>query len=459
MMNESEIWGIRMKRDVIKKWSRFFIIFMTSIIICLMIGASMVNNKQKLEQVQMERLVLTKSNKLNEVLSKLLYKTQTLSVLVVQNEGEIEDFEGVAAAIVDDPSIKNILIAPNGVVSHVYPLEGNEAVIGFDYFAEGAGNKEAVLAKENGQLILGGPFELVQGGQALVGRLPVYLEDGRHQKRFWGIVSVTLNYPQALNGAELATLEDMGFAYELWRISPDTGERQVIAASSAGYSADARYVERPVTIFNAEWYFRIAPIREWYQYVEAWLSIFLGLFLSLLLGFLYLNNYDLKRVRKELQNLSEKDTLTGVLNRRGLFQIMERLMNDWEDGFSLSYLDLNKFKGINDSYGHNAGDRILQSFTYVLQKHAQETDIIARIGGDEFILIFRDKERAAQYFEKVRATLQEPVILGRGKSIQISFSLGQANYPEDGITIDELIAKADEAMYDAKRKSVEELPS
>lgn len=416
----------------------------------------MVNNKQKLEQVQMERLVLTKSNKLNEVLSKLLYKTQTLSVLVVQNEGEIEDFEGVAAAIVDDPSVKNILIAPNGVVSHVYPLEGNEAVIGFDYFAEGAGNKEAVLAKENGQLILGGPFELVQGGQALVGRLPVYLEDGRHQNRFWGIVSVTLNYPQALNGAELATLEDMGFAYELWRISPDTGERQVIAASSAGYSADARYVERPVTIFNAEWYFRIAPIREWYQYVEAWLSIFLGLFLSLLLGFLYLNNYDLKRVRKELQNLSEKDTLTGVLNRRGLFQIMERLMNDWEDGFSLSYLDLNKFKGINDSYGHNAGDRILQSFTYVLQKHAQETDIIARIGGDEFILIFRDKERAAQYFEKVRAALQEPVILGRSKSIQISFSLGQANYPEDGITIDELIAKADEAMYDAKRKSVEE---
>lgn len=416
----------------------------------------MVNNKQKLEQVQMERLVLTKSNKLNEVLSKLLYKTQTLSVLVVQNEGDIEDFEGVAAAIVDDPSIKNILIAPNGVVSHVYPLEGNEEVIGFDYFAEGAGNKEAVLAKENGQLILGGPFELVQGGQALVGRLPVYLEDGRHQNRFWGIVSVTLNYPQALNGAELASLEDMGFAYELWRISPDTGERQVIAASLAGYSADARYVERPVTIFNAEWYFRIAPIREWYQYVEAWLSIFLGLFLSLLLGFLYLNNYDLKRMRKELQNLSEKDMLTGVLNRRGLFQIMDRLMNDWEDGFSLSYLDLNKFKGINDSYGHNAGDRILQSFTYVLQKHAQETDIIARIGGDEFILIFRDKERAAQYFEKVRAALQEPVILGRSKSIQISFSLGQANYPEDGITIDELIAKADEAMYDAKRKSVEE---
>lgn len=455
-MNESGIWGIRMKRDVIKKWSRFFIIFMTSIIICLMIGASMVNNKQKLEQVQMERLVLTKSNKLNEVLSKLLYKTQTLSVLVVQNEGDIEDFEGVAAAIVDDPSIKNILIAPNGVVSHVYPLEGNEEVIGFDYFAEGAGNKEAVLAKENGQLILGGPFELVQGGQALVGRLPVYLEDGKHHNRFWGIVSVTLNYPQALNGAELATLEDMGFAYELWRISPDTGERQVIAASSAGYSAEARYVERPVTIFNAEWYFRIAPIREWYQYVEAWISIFLGLFLSLLLGFLYLNNYDLKRMRKELQNLSEKDTLTGVLNRRGLFQIMERLMNDWEDGFSLSYLDLNKFKGINDNYGHNAGDRILQSFTYVLQKHAQETDIIARIGGDEFILIFRDKERAAQYFEKVRAALQEPVILGRSKSIQISFSLGQANYPEDGITIDELIAKADEAMYDAKRKSVEE---
>lgn len=445
-----------MRKEKLSRWSRFFVVFTFSLLVCLCIGASLVRSKQQLEQVQMERLVLTKANKLSEVLSKLLYKTQTLSVLVMQNNVEIKDFEQIAATIVDDPSIKNILIAPDGVVSHVYPMEENEEVIGLDYFSEGEGNLEAIQAKETGQLILGGPFNLVQGGQALVGRLPVYTEDEKHNKKFWGLVSVTLKYPQALEGAELAVLEDQGFAYELWRISPDTNERQVIASSSYKYSPNARYVEKQINIFNAVWYFRIAPIREWYQYAEAWLSIFLGLLISFLLAFLFLHNYDLNKVRRELENLSEKDALTGVLNRRGLFRILENLMHIEGQSFVLSYLDLNKFKDINDNYGHNAGDRVLQQFTFLLQKYANEKHLLARIGGDEFIVVFcgveyENRETIKEFFDKVYAELEKPMAINRIHNIQLSISMGQAHYPGDGRSIDELIAVADEAMYTIKR--------
>lgn len=84
---------------------------------------------------------------------------------MIQHNGKVENFEKVASTLVDDPAILNVLVAPGGVVSDVYPRKGNEAVLGLNFFARGAGNQEAVEARDAGQLILGGPFPLVQGGR------------------------------------------------------------------------------------------------------------------------------------------------------------------------------------------------------------------------------------------------------------------------------------------------------
>lgn len=440
--------GIQTKKEMLKRRSRFFIVLIISLSVCLGFGITYIKEKQKLEKTQMEQLVMTKSNKLNEVLSRLLYKTQTLSVLVMQHNGEIENFEQVAATIIDDPAIKNIILAPDGVVSSVYPMEGNEKVIGLDYFSERDGNAEAVLAKETGQLILGGPFELVQGGAALVGRLPVYIgEEG--EKEFWGIVSVTLAYPQALEGAGLDELERHGFAYRLWRISPDTKEKQVIASNSYNYKEGVRYVEHPVQICNAQWYFRIAPIREWYQYPEAWVCIFAALAISLLLAYLVMHTYDLHKMKEELEKLSMRDGLTGTLNRRGLFEKLEEEIVK-KQSFVLCYVDINRFKEVNDSYGHNTGDKVLRKFADLLRREAVSRELIARIGGDEFIVVYQeleDKKKAQEYFSRVQKALESPLTIHGKPCLKCSCSVGMACYPAEGTSVDELIAMADEAMY------------
>lgn len=424
--------------------------------ICLFLSSAasffLVQRKFQIEHGKMEMIILNQSNKITNVLSKLLYKTQALASLIIQNNGEIINFEKTAAAMVDDPAIMNVLLAPAGIVREVYPREGNEAVLGLNFFSEGAGNREAREAQKTGQMVLGGPFPLVQGGEALVGRLPIYLDDGKGGKRFWGLVSVTLKFPQALAGAELGSLVERGLAYEIWRINPDTGERQVIA-SSPDYNDEAPYLEKPLHILNAHWVFRVAPIKFWYQYVESWLYIIIGIVTSLLIAALVQHAQDLGRIRRQLENIVYRDPLTGLLNRRGLFETLASFIQDGET-FHLCYLDLNKFKFINDTYGHTVGDRVLRFFSEEVQRGIHSIpNIFSRIGGDEFIVLIRGKASDTEIegiFDKINDSLQSVKIVDDDE-FKISFSMGMASYPRDGKNIDEIINNADKNMYKDKQ--------
>ena len=443
-------------KETVAKKGAFAAVFLGTLMIVLAIGAAYVNNKFKMECAQMEQLVVIKSNKVNDVLCKLLYKTQVLSALVIQNNGGIRDFEKVAATIVDDPAIRNVILAPGGVVKKVYPLKGNEGVIGLDYFSAGKGNIEALQAKNGKRGVLGGPFDLVQGGQALVGRLPVYTGRDSVEEKFWGLVSVTLNYPEALNGAELDQLKAQGFAFEIWRINPDDGKRQVIAHSSYLYDKGANYVEKPLTILNAEWYFRLSPIRRFYQYPETWMFFFAGLLVSWLIASLVGHNHDLKKIKVELEELTGMDLLTGTLNRRGLFKELGALMGVPGAEFILCYIDLDKFKEVNDSYGHMVGDRVLKHVAAVIGRRIDAGSIFARIGGDEFVLIFKDtddREMVKAFFDKIAGELLDSLnIAPNGDRLDITFSMGMAAYPSQAKDIDGLIGVADRAMYKDKKQ-------
>lgn len=435
-------------RDVMHFSRNALLVFCLSLAFTTALNIYHILDRLRLEELTMRHLMVEKSDSIRQVISKLLYKTQALSALVIQNDGNIEDFERVAATIVDDPAILNILIAPNGAISKVYPMAGNERAIGFSLMGDQPGNREASRAIESRQLVFGGPFVPVQGGTVLVGRLPVYVQDGNGEDTFWGLVSVTLKYPDALAGAHLNSLDVHGFAYEIWRVNPDDGKRQIIA-HTPGYNPNARFIEQPLTILNAEWHFRILPVRQWHEYPESWIFLTIGLGISLLLGFFVQNNHDLTQVKCGLEKSVRTDSLTGLLNRSGLFQELDRLIRAGRH-FRLCYMDLNGFKQINDTYGHHIGDFILLQFCVKITKLIDEHYLFARIAGDEFVLVRTDEGSPEEWWARVDREFASPVHLSSGVDVPLSFSWGVVSFPKDGATIDKLIVAADKQMYNQK---------
>ena len=206
---------------------------------------------------------------------------------------------------------------------------------------------------------------------------------------------------------------------------------------------------------NAHWIFRISPIKFWYQYIESWLYIIIGIIGSLLITALIQHAQDLGHIRSQLEDIVYKDSLTGLLNRRGLFETLTALMQK-DEPFSLCYLDLNKFKFINDTYGHSTGDNVLLFFSQEIQRYLRAVpNTFARIGGDEFVILFHNEtteEEIAKFFEKIHHSLQSATIVNNNDFL-ISFSTGTACYPRDGKDIDTLINHADKNMYKDKQNS------
>jgi diguanylate cyclase (GGDEF)-like protein/PAS domain S-box-containing protein len=165
-----------------------------------------------------------------------------------------------------------------------------------------------------------------------------------------------------------------------------------------------------------------------------------------------------KRMEGELERMATLDELTGLYNRRELNNRLQeeiRRAERYGQSFSIWMLDVDHFKRINDTYGHQEGDRVLRIIATHLKQMLRDTDIAARFGGEEFtvILSHTNLEHAKQMAQRVRQAMADLEIhLDGGGSFSITASIGVAAYPEQGITVEELIRAADQALYTAKQK-------
>lgn len=167
-----------------------------------------------------------------------------------------------------------------------------------------------------------------------------------------------------------------------------------------------------------------------------------------------------RQMEQEMRHLAMHDMLTGLPNR-ALF--MDRLENAHhravrnEGMFALVYVDVDGFKGVNDTWGHAAGDALLVELARRLRGSLRENDTVARLGGDEFALVLEDLEdvdAARRRLEDVRLCLQAPMAYtGDGGEVRLSIaaSIGLATYPADGAEVGALLHAADQAMYLVKR--------
>jgi diguanylate cyclase (GGDEF)-like protein len=161
--------------------------------------------------------------------------------------------------------------------------------------------------------------------------------------------------------------------------------------------------------------------------------------------------------QSELKRIAYLDELTGLCNRRQLeVTAMNALSPDSQSHWpiALIYLDLNAFKPINDTYGHEAGDLVLRHVARCLQTSVRSGDLVVRLGGDEFVLLLFRANRAAadDTSDRIRYHLQQPVEF-RGNLLQVGASIGIACFPQDGQTLQDLLHSADREMYQHKQVS------
>lgn len=376
-----------------------------------------------------------------------------LAVQVVLQEGISEsEFEAIASELQrGQPHILNFSLAPGFVISDVYPMAGNEGVIGLRLLDDDVQKRAVLRAISEDGPVLAGPFRRVQGDEALAVRIPLWV-DLEGVPRLWGAVSLTLDYEQMLRGAGIRKLEK---ELEVDIVGVDASGPGGAIIRGPRLPKEANPVKTPVFLPGGSWLISAVPTQGWYSH-PWWMSggFLVRVFLSLLaaLGFSRIL-FDRGRIHR----LAGLDVLTNLPNRRWALQQLARMITrSRKDGgsFALLSLDLDGFKPVNDTYGHAAGDELLAEIGNRLSESLRPGDRVARMGGDEFLVLVPtdpgvDDEWLRAVALRVQAAISRPVTI-EGHWVVVGASIGIARFPVDGDESEVLLRKADEAMYRAK---------
>ena len=345
--------------------------------------------------------------------------------------------------------VRNIGLAPNDIISHVYPLEGNEKAIGLDFRTVPNQYRTVQLAKQQKRVFVAGPLELVQGGTALIARYPIFT-DIPNNEEYWGGLSVVIDYNKLIEQSDLRALEGANIALTGYVDGQlIEGDEKVLADNDLSY---------PIYLPSGEW-----TLFAKYRDIDQFESIHRFLVLFKTLGWatfsvFYVLIWFLMKNYLLAHNLSLHDELTRLPNRRFLFSELNHIMSRNEGDVHLTILniDLNKFKAINDSLGHEAGDAVLKHMATILTQSLRSSDFISRVGGDEFIVILHratNPHDVQKIITNIQAHAEQNVLHWQEKELPLSLSIGHYSYigKADPSEINDILSRADLSMYEVKR--------
>jgi diguanylate cyclase (GGDEF)-like protein len=170
--------------------------------------------------------------------------------------------------------------------------------------------------------------------------------------------------------------------------------------------------------------------------------------ITIIIGWFFGKQFD------KVKYLSERDFLTGVYNRRYMYEQFPKLCAKYKI-FSVLIIDINNFKMINDTRGHECGDNALKGLVQVISSVAGKQDIVSRWGGDEFLIILplTSREEAEKTVLRLENEVRKQIEKNHSELSYLSLSIGVADYPSEGRTLDNLNKIADDKMYKKKRES------
>lgn len=390
-------------------------------LLCLALTAIFQTQITKENRLQMDRIYHSLESETYETLQVQMGNLKVMEGHLIETDGNFQNFGPIADRMLGGDIVRSFLFAPEGIVRGVFPMKGNEPVYGLDMNASGAGNLEAQSAVSKKTLILAGPFDLVEGGVGICGRMPVYLNSASGESKYWGIVAVTLNYPQIFKNISIDLINDEGFACRIWRINPDYNAAQTILETEIGVKGNSEGLQYSADFFNTEWKFTLEPLIPIYKRKSLWINVIGSIFMGGIAGYEYYRTKKLKEMQDEAARLRIRN-LQQKLEQEESKQLLTQIRSHF------FYHTLNTLQGLIIMKPEMAVGMV-ENFARYLRFNVN-TGVNA-----EGLVLFKEEIRATRAYAKIN----EAQLGGR---LKVDFNIPDVNFMIPALTIEPIVENA-----------------
>ena len=240
-----------------------YIVGLITFLAAFFIGVFLLYNLEKDEKTTGKYMAQITEKRVRARLDQYIMLSDLLGNYISAGENLDENtFSELAEKIPnEDGVIKAFELAPEGIVTDIYPKQGNEGAFGLDMLQEHERKKDAILARDSGKYTLGGPYQLKQGGTGALLFNPVYQDNNSEQGEFWGFVILVIDWDRFIAEINLDYLSDADFCYRIWTYDRDSSDRIILAESQGDMPDNILTVECAVP--KNTWYFDIIPSEGW----------------------------------------------------------------------------------------------------------------------------------------------------------------------------------------------------
>ena len=432
-----------------KSISLGLITFVITLVITMALAGLYVNRTSSSRKERASFIADSIGDRIEAEIDNREYIARVFEIQLRSSEGALsqDSFNAISDALFNDYlDVIDISLAPDGIVEYVYPSTSSLHT-GSNFFEDSRYGVYADYSKMSQVSVIIAPATLNDDTPGIIITKPIFLED----ESFWGFATVTVDQTIFMADADIPRLYDQGYEYELVGNNSISGENRVIVNSSD------KELKSPVesmisTVGGAFWTLYIAPAKDWIRWPEVLSATAIAFVISALAALFMYAYMNMQANAKELEVLSYRDALTNLYNPRSYHEHMDELTRK-KLPYGVIYMDLNDFKMVNDTYGHDTGDALLNIVAKRLQNSIREKDRAFRIGGDEFVVVIHgthDKKFYEGVISRMRDNVARDVVIGE-INLKVSISAGYARCPEDGSKLEDVIKKADDAMYYNKR--------
>ena len=302
-----------------------YIVGLITFLAAVFISAFLLYNMEKDEKITGKYMAQITEKRVRARLDQYIMLSDLLGNYISAGENLDENtFSELAEKIPNEEGvIKAFELAPEGIVTDIYPNQGNEGAFGLDMLHEHERKKDAVLAMESGKYTLGGPYQLKQGGTGALLFNPVYQDNNSDKGEFWGFVILVIDWNRFIDEINLDYLSDADFCYRIWTYDRDSSDRIILAESQSDMPDNILTVECAVP--NNTWYFDIIPSEGWsprsYWIMCIVISYVFSLLIATVFYLIFSKKHRERQYEAELEKSAEQAKNANEAKTRFLFNM------------------------------------------------------------------------------------------------------------------------------------------